>query len=117
MINIINLHIVRTTAMWATDKYITLLESLCEIKRLFDNEDRSECLRLVENNIDENENCPDLWIVKAILVRSNPQLHNYCVMKARSLLSQNINLLIFKTDDLKNLKCDMPDNWFLNQNL
>lgn len=102
--------------MWATNGYITLIENLCEIKRLFDNGDRDGCLKLVDMGISEYENCPDLWIVKAILARSNPQLHNYCVMKAKSLLSQNINLLIFRMDDLKNMKCDMPDSWFLNHN-
>lgn len=99
--------------MWANNDYILLVKNLSEIRKLFYLREYDKCLQLINENIAVHEDCPDLWMVKAILLKSNPQTYNYCLIKAKSLLADKICLLTFKPEELKMMKFEMPDNWLL----
>jgi len=99
--------------MWATNNYIQMIKNLSEIRKLFYQGEYNKCLQLVNEGIAIHEDCPDLWMVKAILLRSNPQTYNYCLIRARSLLADNICLLTFKPEELKAMRFEMPENWLL----
>jgi len=99
--------------MWTNSDYTQMVKNLSEIRKLFFHREYDRCLQLINENIAIHEDCPDLWMAKAILLKSNPQTYNYCLIKAKSLLADNICLLTFKPEELKMMRFEMPENWLL----
>jgi hypothetical protein len=54
-----------------------------------------------DKDIEDNDNIPDLWYIKAELCKTDVHIHNYCIIKAQALRKEGYEPIVFTDEDLK----------------
>lgn len=98
-----------SNCMLTSETYLEFLNELLGLKSLLEKGHHNECMNKVNALMNCDVNCPDLWIMKAMLMRSDEKMYNFCLMKARSLVRQNVKLIIFTDSELNCLKLEKHD--------
>lgn len=93
------------------EAFIEAVSNIEDVKKLFEMQKFSLCLKKIDSVITVHVDCPDLWFMKSMLSMSNMQKYNYCTCKARSLLQQNKGLICLTMEDIDRMKKIVPKGW------
>ncbi|MFA6804986.1 MAG: hypothetical protein WCQ23_04985 [Candidatus Methanomethylophilaceae archaeon] len=78
----------------------SIISEIISLRRLINDGKFEECHGRVDADLEINDSVPDLWYVKSMVEMTNSNIHNYCILKARSLRKEGYDLVVFTDKEL-----------------